>query len=898
MRYFFIFSLLLTVFNTLLYSQDRGDDLVEKVDNLLLNSRFQEAIELIDATSGTSGSLLLENKKAEALTRLGNFEGAEKILVTVEAGFALHPNDFLKAITETNLGFLQLNQGRSDLAEVSLQNALLTFEKAGKDNSPETAQALSNLGLVYMSLGKYSQAQEQLHRALSIRQAALKNGSELIAATYNDLGLVYSQTDKDKALDYFEQAQKMYVALYGNQHSKIAIANINIGIIYRDLELFGDAVNNFDTALTIWKAVYSQPHPAKAIALYNLGQTHLQLKDQKAAMEYYQLSRKMYEDCYGPRHPEIASVLNAIGNLQLAESHFDEALNSYQHALQANVQDFDDNDVSSNPALKNYYNGTRFLHTLLFKAQAFESRYFRKSLKFADLGEALNILSKCDSLIDQLRQHSTNESDKLLLGVMANEVYSDGVRIAHQAGLNALKKTSYFEKAFYFAEKSKSAVLLESISDTNAKAFAGIPEDLLEEEKSLKSALTLSAQKLAQKPSAQEEKLLRENSFNLTRQYEAFIQKLGQRFPEYFNLKFNSTTPSVSQLQALLDAHTALISYFIDEKNSQVYIFLIRKNKYKLWRRAFTKDFDKYITGLRNGLYFNEINAYKESAYALARTLLPALPASITDLVILPSGRLGLIPFETLLLRDPEKITSYTLMPYLVTRYSVRYEFSAGLILQKSARTKITATPSIFLCAPVSFPGKDHLVELPGTENEVREISKLFSDKNLTTAAYTRLQADEQLIKTSGLKNYNFVHFATHGVVDESNPELSRIFLQPGSPQEDGNLFAGEIYNLELNANLVTLSACQTGIGKILKGEGVIGLSRALVYAGAKNIIVSFWNVADESTALLMKDFYQNVLENPQPDFSNDLRKSKLKLLTSGQYSAPFYWAPFVLIGF
>jgi CHAT domain-containing protein len=257
-----------------------------------------------------------------------------------------------------------------------------------------------------------------------------------------------------------------------------------------------------------------------------------------------------------------------------------------------------------------------------------------------------------------------------------------------------------------------------------------------------------------------------------------------------------------------------------------------------------------------------------------------------------------MIPFEALLIDDAEKIHNYVAMPFLVNRFSVRYEFSAGLLIQKSKKTVSGISPSIFLCAPISFPGKEYLGELPGTENEVQEISRLFSEKNLTSAAFTRVQADEKLIKTSSLRNYNFVHFATHGVVDESNPELSRIFLQSGSKSEDGDLFAGEIYNLELNASLVTLSACQTGLGKILKGEGVIGLSRALVYAGAKNIIVSFWNVADESTSILMKDFYQNVLENPGVDYSTDLRKAKLNLLRNEKYSAPFYWAPFVLIGF
>ncbi|HZX73696.1 MAG TPA: CHAT domain-containing protein, partial [Cyclobacteriaceae bacterium] len=138
---------------------------------------------------------------------------------------------------------------------------------------------------------------------------------------------------------------------------------------------------------------------------------------------------------------------------------------------------------------------------------------------------------------------------------------------------------------------------------------------------------------------------------------------------------------------------------------------------------------------------------------------------------------------------------------------------------------------------------------------------------------------------------------ATHGIVDEEDPELSKIFLN-SSNKEDGNLFSGEIYNLDLNAEMVVLSACQTGLGKFSKGEGVIGLSRALIYAGAKNIIVSFWSVADESTAELMVDFYKNLLQKKDQNFREALQQAKVNMIKKGNYSAPYYWAPFVMIGF
>src|SRR5690606_2384654 len=139
--------------------------------------------------------------------------------------------------------------------EESLRRGLAELESAGKIDSPETAAALSYLGLVYMSQGKYSQAQEHLYRALGIRQKVAKDRAAFLAANYNDLGLAYSQTDKDKALDFYQQALTSYRALYGENDPRIAIVSINLGILYRDLELYGDAINHFEKALGIWNTV-------------------------------------------------------------------------------------------------------------------------------------------------------------------------------------------------------------------------------------------------------------------------------------------------------------------------------------------------------------------------------------------------------------------------------------------------------------------------------------------------------------------------------------------------------------------------------------------------------------------------------------------------------------------
>jgi len=882
-------------------AQKTSQPRVDELDALLYDAQYEEVINRVDQAKSTDASLavILKNKKAEALIRIGKFDEAEALLKQTMADIGTQKDaNTLRAITQTNLGFLNLTQGRNDLALEMLTTAATALQQS--KNILEAAQALVYLGQVYLNTGKYTQAVDQQLMALSMRQDKLPATHELIAASYNDLGLVYSRIDTEKALDNYEKAATMYGVLHGKEHPKFAIANTNMGVVYLGMELYGDAINYFETALKIWEKNYPQPHPSKAFVLRYLGETYADMKDTKAAMEYYQKALQMYLSSQGQKHPDVAYLYILIGNILKSQFKFDEALTNYQQSLIANVSDFNASDITYNPESKNFYNGNTLLYSLMLKAQALEARYLGETLKPKDLTLGLTTLQVCDTLIDKLRQQTSNESDKISLGSIANEVYADGVRITYLlSDVSFRNRKNYRQQSFYFAEKSKSAVLQEAISETNAKSFANIPLELLEEEKSLKATIALITQKLAQKPSEEEEKNLRTSAFNLNQKYREFIAQLEKNFPEYYNLKFNATSPSILDLQNILNERTALISYFIDEKESRLYTYLITKKKFTITDKALPPEYDKFISGYRNSLYFMEDKSFILTAGSLSRILIPRkINSSVDQLIILPSGRMSVIPFESLLTREVKDLaTPFDQLPYLIHKYSIGYEFSAGLLIQKNSISKQSTLTSAKLLAPISFPQNDNLDDLPGTEKEVNEIQLLFQTKNINCEVLTRNQATETAIKDKSLKNFALVHFATHGIVDEVNPELSRIFLQSDSKSEDGNLFSGEIYNLQLGAELVTLSACQTGLGKLSRGEGVIGLSRALTYAGAKRIVVSFWSVADESTSVLMTDFYKNILQKQDPNFSQALRQAKLQLISNHQYAAPYYWAPFILIG-
>ena len=186
--------------------------------------------------------------------------------------------------------------------------------------------------------------------------------------------------------------------------------------------------------------------------------------------------------------------------------------------------------------------------------------------------------------------------------------------------------------------------------------------------------------------------------------------------------------------------------------------------------------------------------------------------------------------------------------------------------------------------------------QLPRTRAEVRSIATLFPAADTTLRL--GLEASESTLKSEALREYRRVHFATHAVLDERTPARSGIVLSlVGSGQEDGILRVNEVFDLKLNAELVVLSACQTGLGVLVRGEGMVGVTRAFLSAGASRVVVSLWEVNDQATSSLMNGFYRHLASNQSP--TSALRAAKLAMLHSGQlaYRHPYFWAPFVLTG-
>jgi CHAT domain-containing protein/Tfp pilus assembly protein PilF len=868
------YLLLFCLLSFALVAQDAPAPIRELMDK----GEYEKALSLMNTENpGRNVRLLM----AEAYLLLGQPDKARRVL----------PEELPTSEWWNTSGEVYLALGRAD-------RAIQHFEKAVDlaKTPTERARAFNNLGVAHWNDGNTSLSLENHFRALDIRRETQGESSEAVASSFNNIGLVYASSDKDQALDYYEKALAVFKKVYPSSHPKVASVMVNIGIINRELGFFGDAQNHLESAAKIWRTLEPEGHPNEAFILLNLGQTYKDMGQKEAAKGYYQKALDLYRKNYGDKHPSLANALNFMGRLQMEARDFSGAVRTFQQAVWANVSDPTPAGLYVNPSVGSYFNATILLSSLMEKSRALEELHYGSTLKPRDLHAAFHTVQVADTLIDRIRRQRTNKADKIALGNTAQEVYEDGVRMAYGLYEGSFKKKGWLETAFYFAEKSKSAVLIDAIADSKAKAFANIPADVLDEEATLQAEISLVEQLLAQKPERAEEIRLRSRLVEANRSLVQFTHRLEAEYPDYFNLKFNTAQPTVGEIQKSLAPGTAMVSYFLADRTHRIFQFVITPQRFTVHQVAKASHFDRWLIGYRNGLFFSVDQVYQLTARELYKQLFPTgIPSGIHHLVVVPAGRLGTVPFEALL--TSSKGSEWRELPYLIRQVSIHYEYSAGLYLLGQSVKQVVGSPSILVCAPVMFEQHfEGVGNLPDSKKEAEAISHLFSSKNFNHTMVLERAASEDFLKTEDLTSYPYLHFATHGMVNESAPELSRLFLSPGI-KEDGLFYTGDIYNLKLNSQLVTLSACQTGLGRISRGEGIIGLSRAFLYAGARSLLVSQWNVGDASTAQLMTRFYTDHLESGQVHAAKSLRKAKLELMQSEEFANPFYWAPFVLIG-
>jgi len=820
--------------------------------------------------------------------RIGNFGKSAECFEQAETIIVTSYGETSSAISEVyiNRGNLYNRLGQNELALVYYNKVLDIKKEQGTAADRKLAPIYNNVGTVHQNLEDYRLAQFFFKKSLDLTRKYEGENSPETAESYNNLGNVMLKIGKNRAaVDNYLKAGEIYAR----------IPSVNP-------VLAGNTNNNIATA-------------------------YLQLNQLDTALQYYYRSVELYKNVFGEKHPYLALIYNNIGNINVKLDNYAKAIETYNLAIESNHSDYDSKSKAF-PEPSGYYDQNVFVNSLLLRASAVALNSLQ-TLDTADLAYAFRHYTLCDIIVTNMRRSALTKNDKLDVGKIASACCEGALEVCMQMlalDLPENQRKYYQEQAFLFAEKGKSNSLLESMVGQDAMQLANIPEDLQRLENQLSADVLYYEKLLADKPKNAMQ--VRDSLLVANRRHNDFVKKLEDKFPEYHQLKYADNTISLNELQQSMKKGTMLIMYVLGD--DALYSLNISGDVFSISVKKVSKNIGDTVRFYRNSIIqtsSSAIRQYVRLSQMFYKLLIPdSIDTNIRQLVIIPDGALNQIPYESLISEDVVgSIYDYSAYNFLIRRYPVSYAYSATLYYRDIIRDKQTAAKGWLGFAPVFTTGKysgvlldsrikknernysdiqvfnnPKLEPLASSETEVRNIFSMFNKAGMTAKACLWGCANRSNFSTDSVSGYRYIHLATHGFVNSEKPELSGVQLSClKGDKQDGILYSSDVYGLKLNCDLLILSACETGLGKIMKGEGIVGLSRAFLYAGSKNLLVSLWKVADSSTSLMMMNFYKQLLasENAGLTYAELLQKAKLALMSDKNYARPYYWSPFILIG-
>jgi CHAT domain-containing protein/Tfp pilus assembly protein PilF len=874
------------------------------------------------------------------------------------------------ANTLDNIGMAYLGSGELQKALDNFSQALAIFrelnERAG------VANTLNNTGGVHMIWGDNRKALEYFVQALELRHELGQRREEAMAL--NNIGQAYLYLgDAQKAMDYHLQALELTRVL-GQRSGQAASIN-NVGFVYDTLGEKQKALEHYKQALDIFRALSDRN--GEASTLTNIGAFHVNtLGDPKTALEYYLQSLELRRAMRQPA--EEAKMLDNIGFIYKTLGDLPKTLEYHRKALEMNrtVGQRQGEGASLTNLGATYFamgelqTSLDYFNEALLVHRTIGNRSLEATALFGiaqverargNLDQARSQMEESLKIIESMRAKVASQD--LRASFLAQqqdyyEFYTDLLMRLHQRE----PSKGHDLAALPASERTRARSLLELLAEARVDVEQGIAPELKQHERATHSRISWLQSRLIEaysqaKPDKNKILPLEDELKRVDAEREQLTMEIRQKHPRYANLQYPSPL-GLKDIQSLLDDRTLLLEYALGKESS--FLFAVTSSNFVVTRLPSASSISEQVQALRQMITSRPQRNQFGKQIQLSRTLYrelvePAgkLLSGKQKLIIVPSGILHYLPFEVLLSSGEERTLSTAGLvewPYLVREYAISYVPSAGVLASLRSRPEERPGPrKQFLAFADPLYGNEtgaeaslvqsrlrgafgdqqswKLARLPGSRREVEQIAGLYAQDQVSLLLGH--QATEQNVKTAGrLSQYRFIHFATHGLLNEERPPYSGLVLslsnegkappsattktaQAGqaektvdrSPQsairnpqfEDGLLQVYEVFNLKLNADLVVLSACESGLGKEVKGEGLIGLTHAFLYAGTTSVLVSLWNVQDHSTADLMVSVYQQ-LDRAQ-DKTEALRQAKLKLIKNNRYAHPYYWAPFILIG-
>lgn len=822
--------------------------------------------------------------------------------------------DLLIAI-HNNLGIPYRRLGEPLKAKEHYQKSLDVIREVHGEKHLEIATAYNNIGTVYYTLQDIGQAAEYFARAAGIIESILGPHHNRLGASLNNAGVsYYTLGDYENAAHFLERAQRVKEENLGMDHLETAIGYSNLASLHIQNEDFSAAEGNYVRSISVRKNIYGDSHPQLIEPKLRLGMLYAYHLDRpEDAQRNYEKALVIGIERLGETHPDVAEAYFLLGENYYNQQYYKEARKFFRRSIELLYGEYQLNETPDFD--RPVTDPVKLIRVLNYKANLIKAKTggFDKQTYLT----ALHTLDWAADLVDLMQASFKNEASKLRLIDQNYAIYTSAVEILatlyEESG-----RVEYKERIFEYLEKSRSRISLELIQHVSARSYSGVPREVIDEETEINKQITRLQQQLYE----EQEKGLEVNNdlimayqdsiFRKKRELEKFTRNLEESYPDYYALKYDQSVLSLQEAKNLLADDESIISYmFGKEKLLALVITASEANVVKLGP---SDAVNSALGTVREGVLNGNTKDYIQSAHSLFENLFePVQPyLSGNKVLIMADQKLHYLPFEMLLAEKPDH-GEFHMMPYLLRDYTISYIPSATIFNSMDNRRPQNPR-NLLAIAPFSSeiirPEDEGLnVQYASsigplflTKYETQTITGLFNERR-TWGEYFRPQKTELLtgsdatLKRFGeinLSEYNFIHFATHAFIDENNPEHSGIMLYPDG-DGSGVAFVGDIYNMEFNADLIVLGACDTGLGTTAKGEGLIGFTRAFIYAGASNLAVSMWKANDQPTAYLMIDFYDYIRDGYS--YSEALRMAKLNIIRRPHFAHPVNWAAFTLTG-
>ena len=864
---------------------------------------YNQAVNLRKANNQTAGQTNSLSGIARIYQSIGEYEKAIEINNQLIPLYRESGNQQGIAVATSNLGAAYGGLGEHQKA-IDLYLKVLPFFRAAKIGFFEI-NILNNLGYSYGAIGEQQKAIDYYNQALPIARATGNRSVEAqilvnIGSFYVELG------DNQTALEYQADALKIWREL--KQPSLIAITSNNIGMIRLKIGETETALPFLNEALPL--ARESKDRLVESYILQNFGAAYFQNKKYEDALRYSNQSLEIRRALNIPAL--LAQSLNIIAGSQAGLGRFAEADENFAEALR----------------LVRTVNQPRIESEILFNLANAQNSNRRFSEARESLNDALKIKESVRSKVANQNLRATALAD-------VRDYYELRTDVLLSLSETAKPNENFTALALESAENARARGLLELLNESHADIRQGIKPELLELERTTRQTLSAKANHQAQlladakTTPAQKEKIETEIS-ELTKSYEQIQAEIRQTSPRYATL----TQPppvSVAEIQKqILDRDTVLLEYSLGKTRS--FLWLVGQNSlevYTLPEREKIEAAARKVYELLNARN-RSVSSDKDLTAAsaeLSRLILPAKAANAFGkkrLLIVADGTLQYIPFAALpngsaknaLLISSNEIVN---LPSAATLIALRREAKPARTVNSIA---VVADPvfettdaRILTAKKTTTPGKkddltagivkraadesgfSSFARLRFSRDEADGIAALAPKENIVEIL--DFDANKETVLSGKLGKSNIIHFATHGIINSRNPELSGIVLSLVNEKgelQDGFLRLYEIYNLPLDADLTVLSACQTALGKDIRGEGLIGLTRGFMYAGSSRVVASLWSVDDRATSDLMRRFYQKMLTAKMRPAAA-LRAAQIEMSRNPRFANPYFWAAFTIQG-